>query len=69
MYKIIDSETVGTDEKGTFYVRALVCCDSTSDIPNANITAKEVLTMGSTAWILSTGEVYGLASDGTWKKQ
>lgn len=69
MYKIIDSETVGTDEKNVFHVRAVICCDSAADIPSAALNDKEVLTMGSTAWDLSTGDVYALKSDGTWKKQ
>lgn len=50
-------------------VRAEIDCDTASDIPAYNAVPGRKLTIGSIAWDISTGDFYGLQSDGTWKKQ
>lgn len=66
MVKIISSvheKIVGK----TNYIRAEIIVDSASELPteiNGN-----VLTMGSIAWDISTGDFYALKSNGEWVKQ
>ncbi len=51
----------------TNYIRAEIIVDSAAELPteiNGN-----VLTMGSIAWDISTGDFYGLDGSGTWHNQ
>lgn len=50
-------------------VRAELDIDSASDLPAADGIDGMLLFQGSIAWDISTGDFYGLQSDGTWKKQ
>lgn len=49
------------------YIRAEIIVDSAAELP-AEINGN-VLTMGSIAWDISTGDFYGLDSTGTWHNQ
>ena len=42
-----------------------VRCDAAADLP----TAAANWLPGSIAWVVATGDFYGLTSDGTWVKQ
>lgn len=51
----------------TNYIRAQISVDSAAELPteiNGN-----VLTMGSLAWVVRTGDFYALDSTGTWYNQ
>lgn len=52
---------------GVNYVRAEIAVDSSSDLTTT--VGAGTLTAGSIAWDVSTGDFYGLDSDGTWHKQ
>lgn len=51
---------------GVNYVRAEIAVDSSSDLTTT--IGAGTLTAGSIAWDISTGDFYGLGSDGTWHK-
>ena len=47
-----------------------VFCDSSADVVNLAQFAKDNnLSMGSTCYVIDTGELYILKSTGEWKKQ
>ena len=52
---------------GVNQVRAEIIVDSSSDLTTT--IGAGTLTAGSIAWDVSTGDFYGLDSDGTWHKQ
>lgn len=47
-------------------IRAEIECDGTSDLPAAGDFSGRTLAMGSVAWVIGTGEFYGLNSSGEW---
>ena len=49
--------------------RVELCVDSANELPAANAFDSMLLFQGSIAWDVSTGDFYGLRSDGTWYKQ
>ena len=53
--------------EGTNYIRAEIAVDSSSDLTTT--IGGQVLTAGSIAWDISTGNFYGLDSSGSWHKQ
>ena len=53
--------------EGTNHIRAEIAVDSSSDLTTT--IGGQVLTAGSIAWDISTGNFYGLDSTGTWRKQ
>lgn len=50
-------------------VKAELDCDTAADLPAADGIEGRELLMGSIAWDISTGDFYGLGSDGAWYKQ
>ena len=50
-------------------VRAELCCDTAADLPAYDGISGYELAQGSIAWDISTGDFYGLQSDGTWCRQ
>ncbi|MBP5362847.1 MAG: hypothetical protein J6Y71_07520 [Ruminococcus sp.] len=72
MIEIRDTEYIRTKEvDGTVIscVRAEIDCDTADDLPAVDCIQGCELIAGSIAWDISTGDFYGLGSDGTWKKQ
>lgn len=53
---------------GVNYVRAEIAVDSADDLTVTGVQNFH-FTMGSIAWVIGTGDVYGLNSSGTWEKQ
>jgi len=49
--------------------RVELCVDSASELPAVDAFDNMLLAQGSIAWDVSTGDFYGLGSDGTWYKQ
>lgn len=49
--------------------RVELCVDSASELPAVNAFDSMLMFQGSVAWDVSTGDFYGLGSDGTWYKQ
>ena len=47
-------------------IRAESECDGSSDLPVAGDFSGRTLAMGSVAWVIGTGEFYGLNSSGEW---
>ncbi len=52
---------------GVNQIRAEIMVDSSSDLTTT--IGAGTLTAGSIAWDVSTGNFYGLDSDGSWHKQ
>lgn len=46
-----------------------IAVDSSSDLPTTTSLAGHIIAMGSIAWDISTGDFYGMGSDGTWVVQ
>jgi hypothetical protein len=57
-----------TSNDGNQHIIADLMIDSASELPSQEY-AGYVLDMGSIAWDISTGEFYGLDSDGVWHNQ
>lgn len=49
--------------------RMEICVDAASDLPSADGITGCKIAQGSIAWDVSTGDFYGLKSDGTWVNQ
>lgn len=49
--------------------RMEICVDTASDLPSADGITGCKIAQGSIAWDVSTGDFYGLKSDGTWVNQ
>ena len=49
--------------------RMEICADTASDLPTVNSITGCKIAQGSIAWDVSTGDFYGLKSDGTWVNQ
>lgn len=49
--------------------RMEICVDTASDLPTVNSITGHKIAQGSIAWDVSTGDFYGLKSDGTWVNQ
>ena len=49
--------------------RMEICVDTASDLPSADGINGCKIAQGSIAWDVSTGDFYGLKSDGTWVNQ
>ena len=43
-------------------------CDETTDLPIGIVEGKEIA-QGSIAWVISTGDIYGYTSTGSWVNQ
>lgn len=70
MYSIRDTEFIRYDHSSGRSVNRLeIDVDSASDLPAADDIDGILLYQGSIAWDISTGDFYGLRSDGTWYKQ
>lgn len=70
MLTIRESVAVGYDETSQKNInRVHLDVDTASDLPTSTGIDGMVLAQGSTAWVISTGDCYGLKSDGTWVKQ
>ena len=63
---VLKSEITGI-VNGVNKLRAEIMVDSSSDLTTT--VGAGTLTAGSIAWDVSTGDFYGLDSDGTWHKQ
>lgn len=46
-----------------------IAVDSSSDLPTATGLTGHTIAMGSIAWDISTGDFYGMGSDGQWVNQ
>lgn len=70
MYSIRDTEFIRYDHSSGRSVNRLeIDVDSASDLPAIDAIDGILLYQGSIAWDISTGDFYGLKSDGTWYKQ
>jgi len=49
--------------------RMEICADTASDLPSADGITGCKIAQGSIAWDVSTGDFYGMKSDGTWVNQ
>lgn len=49
--------------------RMEICVDAASDLPSADGITGCKIAQGSIAWDVSTGDFYGMKSDGTWVNQ
>lgn len=54
---------------GTNVERMEIDVDTSSDLPNADAFEGKLIAQGSIAWDISTGDFYGMGSDGTWVVQ
>lgn len=54
---------------GTNVERMEIDVDTSSDLPDADAFAGKIIAQGSIAWDISTGDFYGMGSDGTWVVQ
>ena len=66
MIKIISRVTDST-KGNTINIRAKLAVDSAADLA-ANLNNYHFV-LGSIAWDVSTGDIYGIDSTGTWHKQ
>jgi hypothetical protein len=70
MLSIIRTEFIRYDYTSALSLnRVELCVDSANELPAANAFDSMLLAQGSIAWDVSTGDFYGLHSDGTWYKQ
>ena len=72
MYKIRKTEFIGFKQGVTpavNLVRVQIDCDTASDIPAYDAISGSELIIGSLAWDISTGDIYGLNSSHEWIKQ
>lgn len=53
-------------QNGKAVIRAEIAADLFSDLPDNGQIGGCVLDMGSIAWVISTGKLYGLSSTGQW---
>lgn len=58
-----------TEEGKLSVVKVEIDVDSAEDLPAVDELSGRKLYMGSIAWDISTGEFYGLDSDGVWHNQ
>lgn len=63
---IIEEEETNT-ENPKVYARCDIAVDAASELATA--VGRYTLTEGSLAWDISTSDIYGLKSNGTWVKQ
>ena len=49
--------------------RMSIDCDTAADLPAVDAIPKIIIGQGSIAWDISTGDIYGMQTNGTWKKQ
>ncbi|HBB71913.1 MAG TPA: hypothetical protein DCZ71_04825 [Ruminococcus sp.] len=54
---------------GAAVIRAEIECDTAEDLPAADHFNDRILSMGSIAWVINSGEFYGLNSSGEWVLQ
>ena len=69
MYTIINSKVVKTDKGIELTRRVEIVCDTEADLPTPEEIASEGFTVGSLAWTVETGSIYGLNSTGDWINQ
>ena len=73
MFTIRNSEFIRFDSQGRSVERLELDLDTSVDLPGAQngevAVSGRVAIQGSIAWDISTGDFYGLQSDGTWCKQ
>ena len=70
MYSIRDTEFIRYDHSsGRSVNRVEIDVDTASDLPAADDIDGILLYQGSIAWDISTGDFYGMQSDGTWCRQ
>lgn len=50
-------------------VRIKIHMDTADELPTATEFSGKKLAMGSIAWVISTGDIYALDSNGNWQKQ
>ena len=65
-YFVQNVEDNGTIKK---LVREEYVCDSPSELPTADYKEGQVLSIGSAAWDVSAGNLYGLNGSGVWVNQ
>ena len=53
-------------ENGKRLICAEIAADTVSDLPGAASIAGCTLDMGSIGWVIGTGRLYGLNSQGEW---
>ena len=69
MYTIINSKVVKTDKGIELTRRVEIVCDTEADLPTPEEINSEGFTVGSLAWTVETGSIYGLTSTGDWINQ
>ena len=68
MYMVILKEQLITMEDGKAVCRAEIAVDTAEELVNISFTDR-TLSAGSLAWDISSGDIYGLNSQGEWKIQ
>lgn len=63
----IEEEVDSNTNNPKVYARCEIAVDAASEL--ATTVGRYTLTEGSLAWDISTGDIYGLKSNGTWVKQ
>lgn len=68
MIQVRKKELVKSDNKIPRY-RMEIDVDTASELPDVDYFTGEKIAQGSIGWDISTGDFYGMKSDGTWVKQ
>ena len=66
--EILREKFIGMDSD-TAISRAELALDNASELPSAGLLKGRTLAAGSLAWDISTGDIYGMNSQGSWVKQ
>ena len=66
MYMVIIKEQLLAMDNGKAVCRAELAVDTAAELPSPAQTTDRVFAAGSLAWVISTGGIYGLDSQGSW---
>ena len=68
MYTILSSKFIKFEGSKSIQ-RVEIVCDTEADLPTPEEIDSEGFTVGSLAWTVETGSIYGLNSTGDWINQ
>ena len=68
MYTILNSKFIKFEGSKSIQ-RVEIVCDTEADLPTPEEIDSEGFTVGSLAWTVETGSIYGLNSAGDWINQ
>lgn len=69
MLSIRKSEVLEIGTNGESVERMEIDVDTASELPAVDAFAGKIIAQGSIAWDISTGDFYGMGSDGQWVVQ